>query len=153
MSRAFILACFLSVVVLSCQNNTDSTLTAVVDDYLQTYQERNDWEKMLSFYSDSIYLEDVNLELEFNGKDAFRDFYDWPNPSFRKTSPQQKTFQIEEVAIHGQTAVIRGRLAPFYWKNDLQNWPGLFTIWLTFNEDQQIIRQYDFFKYPKSFLP
>ena len=153
MSRIFFFIGFLLLLVLSCQNNTDNSLAGIVEDYLQTYQERNDWEKMLAFYSDSIHLEDINLELEFNGKEAFRAFYDWPNPSFQKTSPDQKTFQIEEVTIAGQTAVIRGRLAPFYWEGELQNWPGLFTIWLTFNEDQQIIRQYDFFKYPKSFLP
>ena len=131
----------------------DEQLLEVVAEYITTYQERKDWDKLLSFYSDSLYFLDINMQMEFTDKAGFMSFYDWPNPNFRKLSPDQKSFLVEDIIVKDRTAVIKGRFQPFYWKDDLREWTDLFTIWLHFNEDLKIIRQYDFIKYPKQFLP
>lgn len=128
-------------------------LQQVVEAYITTYQARADWGKLLSFYSDTVYFQDVNLKLEFDTKADFMAFYDWPNPDFSKLSPEQKAFLVEDLIIKDRTAIIKGRFQPFYWQGDLKEWTDLFTIWLHFNEDGKIVRQYDFIKYPKQFLP
>ncbi|MEL6657269.1 MAG: nuclear transport factor 2 family protein [Bacteroidota bacterium] len=128
-------------------------LQKVVEDYIATYQAREDWEKLLSFYSDSLYFIDINMKYEFHDKAGFMAFYDWPNPQFSKLSPEQKHFLMEDLIVKDQTAIIKGRFQPFYWKGDLKEWTDLFTMWLHFNDDHKIIRQYDFIKYPKQFLP
>ena len=128
-------------------------LQKVVEDYIATYQAREDWEKLLSFYSDSLYFIDINMKYEFHDKAGFMEFYDWPNPQFSKLTPEQKHFLVEDLIIKDHTAIIKGRFQPFYWKGDLKEWTELFTMWLHFDDDYQIIQQYDFIKYPKQFLP
>lgn len=147
----------LSVIILCCSGCTNvqtetSPLQDTVDDYIKTYQERNDWEKMLSFYSDSIYLYDPNLQYECNGMEEFKFFYNWPDTNFRKFSPEQANLTVEDLMIEGNKAVLRGRFNPFYWQGQLQDWPGGYTIWLFFNEDQKIIQQYDYIIYPPEII-
>ena len=133
--------------------DTAAELQEVVADYIATYQSRNDWDKFLSFYSDSLYFLDINLKIDFHDKEGFMEFYDWPNPNFRKVTPDQQTFLVEDLIVKDNTAIIKGRFEPFYWKDDLKEWTDLFTMWLHFDDDHKIIRQYDFIKYPKQFLP
>lgn len=128
-------------------------LAEIVADYIATYQAREDWNHFLSFYSDSLQFLDINLRVAFADKSGFASFYDWPNPDFEKQDPTQDNFTLEEVAIDTRSAVIKGRFQPFYWKGKRQEWTDLFTIWLHFNEDLKIIRQHDFIRYPKAFLP
>lgn len=135
------------------QDVESNPLKATVEAYIQTYQERADWEAFLSFYSDSVLMKDILLDLEFQGKEAFAAFYDWPNPAFEKLYPGQKTFELEEVVIQENIAAIRGTFTPFIWKKERQDWAGGFTIWLYFDEGQKIIQQVDYIKYPKRFLP
>ena len=49
------------------QIQAQQSLETVVNDYIQTYQERTEWEKLCSFYSDTLYFKDINLGLE-NGR-------------------------------------------------------------------------------------
>lgn len=128
-------------------------LQQVASDYIATYQARDDWQGFLSFYSDSLYFLDINLKTEFFDREGFASFYDWPNPGFKKVAPDQPTFVVEDLVVANQTAIIKGRFQPFYWQGELQEWTDLFTIWLHFDDDLKIVRQYDFIKYPKAFLP
>lgn len=132
---------------------TEERLQAVVADYVATYQAREDWETFLSFYSDSLYFLDINLRAEFHDKAAFAAFYDWPNPGFKKVKPTQKTFVEEDLLVADHRAIISGRFEPFYWQGELQRWDDLFVISLYFDDELKIVRQYDFIKYPKAFLP
>ena len=148
-----LLAIFIALLVTNCTDNQpNKELSLIVDDYIQTYQEREDWEKLLSFYSDSIYLNDINLGMEFNGIDSFKVFYDWPNSNFKKLSPEQEHFFIDDVIVLENKAIIRGNFNPFYWKGEVQEWAGPFIFCLYFNEDNKIIQQYDYVKYPARFL-
>lgn len=138
--------CAAAVTLPSAEPTT--SLEEVVEDYIRTYQERKDWNKLLSFYSDSLNFQDVNLGMDFASKSAFEEFYDWPNPDFQKLSPEQKHFEVEDLVVLNNQAIIRGHFNPFYWKGQRQDWADGFVIWLYFNQDQKIIRQYDFVKYP-----
>ena len=143
----------MSLGACSMEQEQSPELRPVVEDYIKTYQERSDWDKMLSFYSDSIVLKDLNFGLEFKGIEAFKGFYDWPNPDFQKLSPDQKSLTVDELVIDGSTAVIRGQFQPFYWKGEQQNWPGGFSIWLHFDKQQKIDQQLAYIIYPASLLP
>ena len=151
-----------SITIAGCEDTTSvnntvisegDQLQQVVDDYIATYQARDDWQGFLSFYSDSLYFLDINLKAEYHDREAFAAFYDWPNPGFKKVTADQLTFEVEDLVVADQTAIIKGRFEPFYWQGELQEWTDLFTIWLHFNDERKIIRQYDFIKYPKAFLP
>lgn len=159
-SRMVLLTVSLCVLGFSCEpsspeqpTDTNEILRLVVNDYISTYQARDDWHKFLSFYSDSLYFLDVNLRTAFQDKEGFAAFYDWPNPNFEKTAPEQLTFTVEDLIVADHTAIIKGRFLPFYWQGELKEWTELFTIWLHFDDDWKIVRQYDFIKYPKIFLP
>lgn len=146
---------FLALILTACTQppmEEQADLQSILDAYIQTYQERQDWEAFLAFYSDTLYMKDVNLKVECKDLESFKTFYDWPNPDFKKLFPEQQTFDIDQVLLEQQTAVIRGRFLPFFWKGERQNWAGDFTLWLLFNEEYKIIEQYDYIVYPPEFL-
>ena len=151
MNRQLLTKLLLMLVYLnffSCKVNKPPLLKTRVADYIQTYQERTDWDKLLSFYSDTLHFEDINLGLKMDGIEAFKQFYDWPNPDFQKLIPNQLIFKTEAVLIQRNQAIIRGQFEPFIWKKERQEWAGDFVFWLYFNEDGKIVKQLDYVKYP-----
>lgn len=128
--------------------NAQSIIESTVADYIQTYQERTDWEKLVSFYSDTLHFEDINLGLKMEGIEAFKKFYDWPNPDFQKLTPEQLIFKTEAILIQRNQAIIRGHFEPFIWKGERQEWAGDFVFWLYFNKAGKIVEQLDYVKYP-----
>ena len=116
--------------------------------YFETYQQREDWDSLLSFYRDDILFKDANLGYEARGIEAFKDFYNWPDTSFRKIVQDQKHLVLENMMVQDSIVVGRGRLNPFFWNNELQEWPKDFTIWLYFDENMKIYRQIDWVRYP-----
>lgn len=128
------------------------SIKKVVDDYIETYRERNDWDKFLSFYDDSVYMKDILLGYECKGLEAFKQFYDWPNANFKKLTPTTKTFEVEDIVIDSKVAIIRGYFNSFYWKHKKMDWPEGFTIWLYFNKEKKINKQLDYLHYPSDIL-
>lgn len=43
---------------------TAASLKDKVQDYINTYQQRSDWDHFLSFYADSVHMVDTNLAYE-----------------------------------------------------------------------------------------
>ncbi|MGI9515874.1 MAG: hypothetical protein ACR2NP_02410 [Pirellulaceae bacterium] len=121
--------------------------------YFATYAERKDWDHFLSFYDADLKFEDQRLRMQLDDKQAFSEFYNWPDERFRLADPDGPALVVDELAVDGNTAVARGRFMPFYWDEQLQDWPGEFVIWLTFNEARKIVGQRDYIPYPKSLLP
>lgn len=122
--------------------------------YFQTFAERKDWEKLLSFYSDTVNFEDVLLQTKIRGKEEFKEFYDWPNPSFKKLSEDQQHLVVEDLAVSDSAAVARGYLNPFYFNDKLWELKhgGNFTIWLYFDDNLKIRKQVDWFEYPSDVM-
>ena len=116
--------------------------------YFAVYQQREDWDSLLTFYREDLQFKDANLGYETRGIEAFKDFYNWPDTSFRKVIPEQKHLVLQELLVRDSVAVGRGRLSPFFWNNELQEWPEDFTIWLYFDQDMKIYRQTDWVRYP-----
>ena len=116
--------------------------------YFETYQQRENWDSLLSFYRDDIQFEDVNLNYQAKGIEAFKEFYNWPDTSFRKIVDNQKHLVLQTMMVQDSMVVGRGKLNPFFWNNELQEWPDDFTIWLYFDENMKIYKQIDWVRYP-----
>lgn len=128
---------------------TDIHLQKIVDNYIQTYQKRADFNKFLSFYSDSILLEDMVGGYRMEGKNAFAEFFDWPNPNFQKL--EEETLMITDKIIDNQQAVLKGYFTPFSW-NDQKVEAMQFTTVLTFDEANKIEHQVDWINYPNNLI-
>ena len=116
--------------------------------YFETYQHREDWDSLLSFYREDIQFKDANLGYETQGIEAFKEFYNWPDTSFRKIVDDQQHLVLETMMVQDSIVVGSGQLNPFFWNNDLQEWPDDFTIWLYFDENMRIYKQIDWVHYP-----
>ncbi|HAA13644.1 MAG TPA: hypothetical protein DCE41_18895 [Cytophagales bacterium] len=143
---------FISLSFVGCSGPSGTRQLA--EAYFETYAERDNWEDMLGYYSDSVMFTDVTLKLDLEGKQAFAGFYNWPDDRFEKGNPHGPTLVVESLVTEGLTAVARGYFAPFYWDGVLMGAePWEFTIWLEYNEAGLITRQIDMLRYPKAFLP
>ena len=150
---------FLSFLAASCQpkGRQHADLSSEVRDqaqkYFQIFADRQDWQALLSFYDEEIIFEDLNQDLVFEGLEAFRGFYNWPDNSFSKLSPDQAHLEIEELIVRDTVAIARGHFNPFLWHGERIEGIEDFTIWLYFNDSLKIVRQLDYIEYPVAFLP
>ena len=120
--------------------------------FFETFSQRKDWDKLLSFYRPDLQFHDISLHLELDSLWQFERFYNWPDTGFQKLSPEQEHLAIESLVVEDSTAVVRGHLNPFYYYGKLVDvdWGMEFTIWLYFDQDLKIKRQVDWFEYDPS---
>ncbi|MCB0621607.1 MAG: hypothetical protein KDC43_28135 [Saprospiraceae bacterium] len=121
--------------------------------YFATYAEREDWDKLLSFYRSDLEFEDVMLLLELDGLEDFKEFYNWPDTGFHKLVKEEPHLILEDLLVNDSTAVGYGFFKPFYWYGTLygEDQP-YFSIVLTFDDSLRIKRQVDFIEYPVDIL-
>ena len=91
------------VLLASCADQTKN-VQPIVDAYYETYAQRNDFEKLLSYYDESILLEDYINGDKIQGKTALREFLDWDNPNFN---------MVELVALTIADQMIEGNKVNF----------------------------------------
>lgn len=119
------------------------------EDYFTTFSQRQNWDKLLSFYRSDLQFQDIALHIELDSLWQFERFYNWPDTGFHKLSPDQEHLAIESIVVEDSTAVARGHLNPFYYYGELvdSDWGMEFTIWLYFDQNKKIKRQVDWFEY------
>ncbi len=124
------------------------------ENFFQYYADRSNWEDFLDLYGNEVYFQDVIFRMELRGKEAFKNFYNWPDTGFVKHPDYPQSLVLEDLAVTDSTAVGRGHFTPFYYNGVLyDNWKNMrFTIWLHFNKEGKITRQIDYIEYPPSFL-
>jgi len=133
----------------ACQQKEDSLIQEATKEYYQTYQNRNDFQKFLSFYDDQVILEDIMLGERKIGKKEFAEFFDWGNPDFSKTD--SLALIITDQLIQKNKVVTQGYFTPFKWGE--QHFEAMhFTTILTFNAAGKITKQVDWINYPASLL-
>lgn len=141
---------------ISCQKeiSQERSIQNLATTFFDRYAQRSDWQGFLDLYSDSVYFQDVIFRMELKGKDAFRDFYNWPDSNFSKHPDYPKTLVLEGLAVNDSSAVGRGYFTPFYYGGTLYDEAKnmRFTMWLYFNQKGKITRHIDFIEYPPSFL-
>ncbi len=122
--------------------------------YFQTYAEREDWDQFLSYYAEDLQFEDAISQIHLDSLEAFKTFYDWPNPGFKKHPEYPEIFRLDDLVANDSIAVGRGVFFPFYWQDSLfsMEWDPTFTIWLWFDENLKINRQIDWVEYSGNVL-
>ena len=69
-----------------------------------TYAERKDWNKLLSFYREDLVFQDLLLQLNLDSLWQFERFYNWPDTNFRKLTLDQRHLEIEHLAVNDDVA-------------------------------------------------
>ncbi len=150
-----------SLTLISCtnqENNSEQTrkdkLTLIATEYFETYSERIDMTRFMSFYHDSVFFSDSILQIDFHSAQELKEFYNWSNSSFRKHPDFPKTLVIEQLLISQDAVVGNGYFTPFYYMDKLYGQENLmnFSIQLYFNEDNLIVRHIDWIHYPPKML-
>lgn len=139
----------IALTIFSCAKKNDNNIRTIVQDYCETYQERSDFEKFLSFYDENIILEDIMLGEKKMGKKALTSFFNWDDPNFKKK--EAKSCIISNQIIEGNQVVIKGYFTPFAWGEQVFN-AMHFTSFLTFNKTRKIVKQVDWINYPSNLL-
>lgn len=144
------LVCLFCVVLISsCTNKEHRSTASITIAFFETYNERTDFEKFLSFYNEDIVLEDIINGDRVVGKAALRNFFDWKNPDFK--SLDSNRLVIHERIISDQQAVVKGHFSRFSW-GGTEFEAMHFTTILTFDTAGKIIKQVDWINYPATLV-
>lgn len=130
--------------LLSC--GKESKTQQIGENFFETYSQRSEMDKMLSFYADKFEYKNVAFESEANDpKFLYEEFYGWKDPKFKFESKQ--TIQIEEIISNDSSIVARGKTTPYTY-NGIKVKGNDFVIWLDLDKNYKIKRQTDWFDYP-----
>lgn len=131
--------------ILGCDQPGKVDLMEITTRYHQTYAERSDFQKFLSFYADTMVLEDIVFGERIEGREELARFFDWENPGF--SLRDSVAIVVADQIIEGEKAVIQGYFTPFTWDGmDVEAMH--FTTILEFNEAGKIIKHIDWINYP-----
>lgn len=132
----------------ACMPKTNE-VESLVKEYYEVFNERKNIEEFLSFYADSIVLEDLVNGDRVVGKAALRNFYDWENSNYK--SLDENSLEVFEQIVQEKQAVVKGYFTPFEWEGMVFEAMHFTTI-LTFDAAGKIIRQVDWINYPSSLV-
>lgn len=148
MRRPLILCFVIGLIFQSC-SSTESDIGAIVKNYYQIYNKRQDFERFLSFYDEKIILEDIISGDRIIGKKELSDFFDWNNPNFK--SLNSNALVVEDIVIYKNTSVAKGYFSRFKW-GESEFEAMHFTSILTFNKSKKIVKQIDWINYPSTLV-
>ena len=120
-------------------------IRARAGEYFSAYSERRDFDRFMSFYADNATLEDMVYGSELAGKAAIRDFFNWPEGSFRLTRGD-RVLVVQKQVVEGNTVVTEGYFNAFEYQGQPLG-PWRFVIWLEFDKQGKISRQVDWINY------
>lgn len=143
-----LLLIILSIYLVKCQQ-TKSQIHKKVDEYIQLYQERSDFNAFLALYANDLVLEDMVGGYRVEGRESFAEFFNWPDERFEKISDE--TIQVKNVIVEGNRASIEGYFTPFGWNGNEVEAMQFVTI-LYFNDEGKIIRHIDWINYPNTLI-
>lgn len=127
----------------------EAALRALVSNYIDTYAERTDIDKLLSFYADEFRFYDEKLNLELTNKQELSAFFDWQNPHFKVMG--DKSLRTSSIDVADNKVIVKGWFNPFKWgQKHYEQMP--FTMTFTFDEHHLILSHTDNINYPDSLL-
>ncbi len=133
------------------QATRSQQVEAKAQSFFETFAEREDWERLCSFYREDMQFQDITLQLQLDSLWKFKRFYNWDGEgdNFRKLTPDQDHLTLYSLVANDSVAVARGRVNPFYYYDQLveSEWGMEFTIWLYFDEELKIAKQIDWMEY------
>ena len=142
----YALAFISGFLIMNCSSNQ---LEPLIQEYIQVYQERSDFDAFLSYYAEDMIIEDMITGYRVEGKKGFAEFFNWPDPRFESRHPN--TYEVETLIIDGQKVTIQGYFTPFSWDGQEVEAMQFVTI-LFFNDKNKIIKHVDWINYPNSLI-
>ncbi|CAH9049606.1 hypothetical protein PSECIP111951_00357 [Pseudoalteromonas holothuriae] len=139
---------FLAVVLSGCKATPQAMpLATVVAQYIEVFQKRQDFERLLTFYAPNAQLEDMIYGHVAADKKAIAKFYDWPNNKV-EVLEGKALFCVSQKIIDTQQRVVifTGQFHRFSYSG-MELGPWRFLIKLQFNEQGKIIYQQDWINY------
>lgn len=139
---------FLLLLALSFNAVAKPNYEVIANAFFQTYKERTQFDKFLTFYADDMIFEDVFYRVKLKNKEQFSEFYDWHKGDFDRLA-NQHILRLDNVVVEHEQIVARGEFLRFsYNGKEMGPWP--FVIWLEFDEHGKIIKQQDWINYSQT---
>lgn len=127
-------------------NSVASTLIeSRVDEYFETYQQRQDFSAFMAFYAEDAVLKDIVYEIEVSGKGNIAEFFDWSRGSF-SVADDGPILSVNSHFIDGNSVVTRGVFHSFSF-NGKEMGPWDFIILQRFDQHGLIEYQEDWINY------
>ena len=120
-------------------------LRQLAADYFNTYSQRLNFDRLMSFYADDALLEDVIYGHRAEGKMAIREFLDWGRGDF-KLLQGSKILTIEQQVFGPNRVVTEGYFHRFSYQGKPLG-PWRFIITLKFNSEGKISQHTDWINY------
>ncbi len=139
----------IGLIFSSCASKEINNIEKTVEDYYKVFNKRQDLDRFMSFYDESIVLEDMINGDRIVGKEALRNFFDWDNSDFKNLSAN--SLIVSEKITQENKAVVKGYFTRFKW-NQTEFEAMHFTTILTFDESGEIVKQVDWINYPSTLV-
>ena len=149
MKQTLIVFTLLGLVLYACSTEKEDSAENTVDNFFETFNMRQEFDKFLGFYAEDVVLEDMINGDRVVGKEQLRNFFDWDNPDLKIIGPN--SLVVSEKIIEQNKAVVKGYFTKFLWQGT--EFEAMhFTTILTFNEAGKIIKQIDWINYPTTLV-
>ncbi|MBD1580711.1 nuclear transport factor 2 family protein [Pseudoalteromonas sp. S16_S37] len=154
MINKLILFVFITIGLSACQSSPNTTeLENTLEQYIEVFQKRQNFEQFLSFYAPDAQLEDMLYGHYASNRQGIAEFYDWPNSKLTVLEGMP-LFSVDQQVVDNlqRVAIFSGVFHRFsYFGKELGPWR--FLIKLQFNEQGKIIYQQDWINYtPRSLI-
>lgn len=124
--------------------HSDIDIKAIASQYFDVYAERKNFNDFMSFYDESVILEDIVYGNHIKGKSALSAFFNWPDKKFVMTS--EVNLVLSQLLVDGMQVSAQGYFTQFEYGGEVMG-PWRFTMHLTFNERGKIVKQVDWINY------
>ena len=137
--------CFLTI---GCQSEKSSKQDELGKRFFENYSARTDYNKMLSFYNDSIVYENVG---QYTGETTIAPRYlldeiiRWIDQTL--TYDQNKLLNVKELFSNDSMIIANGEFSGYTY-NGMKFPPMKFTTYLYLDKQSKIKKQVDWFNYP-----
>lgn len=119
--------------------------------YFETFAERKDINKLLSFYSVNPKYLDAVTHGVVEGRENLKIQMNWNDKDYKSDPKNPKCLEVEEMLCNDSVVVANGHYNPYYYKNNYVERMN-FSIWLYFDKDGKIYKQVDWNQYSNEML-
>jgi len=141
------LTIFILLILNGCSSTyrSSNNLAEVVNDYFSVYSQRNDFERLISFYAEDAIFEDIIYGNLLKNKTGIKNFLAWDKGEFKVLSGPE-ILSITKQVVGENHAVTEGFFHGFSYDGQ-QLGPWLFVIIQEFDSSNKIIKQTDWINY------
>lgn len=148
MTIKYILGTFILATIISCNSGSSSKNEELGKRFFENYSARKDYNKMLSFYNDSLVYENVaqysggaNVDPRYLLNDIIR----WSDNTMQYEN--NKLLNVKELFSNDSMIIANGEFSAYTY-NGIKFPPMKFTTYLYLDKNSKVKKQVDWFNYP-----